>query len=283
MSKELIIVRHSERIDEVDANYWCKKVREIAPLTWRDTNSILNDPPITGNGVALANTAASSIKQFISAKDATSEVRVYTSKLIRSVQTAYQIALQLHVPLYVCTGLALTAAAVGEANGLFQFVTVEEIKDLCPGVEIICCDDSALDHHVPATHWLSAITAIANRDHTNIIVAHRETIRNLCTYRVKTPYCCIALVNYNPSEEVRAPSDDKTIPQLQEIKLPEEEGSAVDTVFEWDGVRTPRSNSFSTELSAHKLHTILDMHGSVIEEIHHSDCCTEFKPPKKKA
>jgi broad specificity phosphatase PhoE len=233
MSQELLLVRHSERLDEIDETGWRLMVN--SDRSKRDRYSLLNDPPITNNGVRIAKTAAQFVDKLVSEvvdPNSNLETRIYTSKLLRSVQTAHQIALKLNVPLYICSGLALTAQAVGDSDGKFEHLTVEEIQKFCPNVTVICCDDiNNADIYVPSDKWLSAITSIANRtQHFKIIVAHRETIRNFSAKRLNTPYCCIARVSYSPH------------------------------------IAATRS-----EYKAYKLHTIHDMHGSIIERIHHPE------------
>ncbi len=200
---EFLIVRHSERMDEVDYPGWQLIVE--SDITKRCRISLTCDPHLTQNGKEIAAAAAESVLENIKAtalrdnKDICN-VRIYTSKLIRSVQTAYHIALALNVPLYACSGLALTAAAVEKHRNIFEFLTIEDIQAHCPGVQVVCCDtpDSG-EYFVRSDNWLEAVAAIAERgQHINVIVAHRETIRNFCgKKRVKTPYCCFAKMRYD--------------------------------------------------------------------------------------
>ncbi len=50
------------------------------------------------------------------------------------MQTSYQLALQIGGPIYVSSGLALTAQAVAVSDGDFEFLSIEEIKEYCPGL-----------------------------------------------------------------------------------------------------------------------------------------------------
>ena len=186
--------------------------------------------------------------------------RIYSSRLRRCVQTAYEIAVRLKLPIYISSGLSLTAIAVKKRKGEFEFDTLQQIRDFCPGVEIVSCDsydyeiteevvvdinkkfnDSSEDkvnnnnssHHasiistellkckdsksnksdiiIPYDNWLTALSTIASYHHLSIIIAHRESIRNLIGYYVNTPYCCMSLFDYVLSEDKKSLSD---IPSL---------------------------------------------------------------------
>jgi hypothetical protein len=147
---------------------------------------------------------------------------LYSSKLIRCVQTAYEIALQLNIStITVSTGLALTAKAVEECrqknidNGPFIFSSIEEIRAMCPAVEVVDGDpfipssswDCAIRHIAAGTGTCTdidgtdATTDSAGSDEKKsvllgsavpVVVAHRETIRNMIGQYLRLPYCCIA-------------------------------------------------------------------------------------------
>jgi broad specificity phosphatase PhoE len=197
MSRSFIIVRHSERLDEVAPEEWLESLKRNR--SFRDRYSLENDTPITAAGAGIAADAAKTVKSIIatrlrngeSVKDLT--IRIYSSRLMRCVQTAYQIAQELDLPIHVSSGLALTAVAVGRRKTTFQFQSLEELSALCPGTELRCSDTTGSTHPVSSSHWLQALHDIASRDEINIVVAHRETIRNLIGERIRLPYCCIGL------------------------------------------------------------------------------------------
>jgi len=239
--EKLIVVRHSERLDEVDQRQWNKIVEKKFAHS-HDSHARFcfgSDPPITSNGVVLSRDAAATVLEIIKANpSAEKRVVLYSSKLLRCVQTCYEIATQLKLPMHVSTGLALTAAAVescvsakhGRSNS-FNFLSLEEIQAHCPRTTVHCCDDENSSHYIPMNHWRDAMNAVNehNRIHTphvkdneaicciNIVVAHRETIRNLLNRHLKLPYCCIAMFDIQHSDS--SESADETIPESLSTEL----------------------------------------------------------------
>lgn len=191
MSRSFLIVRHSERLDEVAPEEWVASLKDNKSN--RDRYSLENDTPITARGVTLASDAAKTVKTILSTRLRNSEslrdlnVRIYSSRLLRCVQTAYQIAQELDLPIHVSSGLSLTAVAVGRRKTTFQFQTLQELAAICPGTDLHCCDSEGSAVPVTRTHWKTALQDIAARDEINIIVAHRETIRNLVGERIRLP------------------------------------------------------------------------------------------------
>lgn len=221
MVNTVFIVRHSERVDESKiasekANWKTLVANDKSRRNKRDLKA---DPILTTRGLAIASETAKSIaiilenmklkanseNEIIAAPDLTSPIPasqamesasmiecVYTSRLRRCIETAYPIALELNVPLLVCTGLALTALAVEKRGTLFEFHNMEEIRSFCPGINVISCDDDVsggtavleksthgTPRLVPTENWLNALKSIAERHSVTVIVAHRESIRNL--------------------------------------------------------------------------------------------------------
>jgi hypothetical protein len=234
MVNTVFIVRHSERIDESknasEKADWKMLVEN--DKSQRNKSDLQADPILTTRGLEIASETAKSIAvilenmklkdynetQITAAPDlpslaAESIVRkpaiecVYTSRLRRCIETAYPIALELNVPLLVCTGLALTALAVERRRGLFEFHSMKEISSFCPGVNVISCDNDVCRGFLetlcccsnssnssgselkksaggtpslaPTESWFDALTNIAVRHPVTVIVAHRESIRNL--------------------------------------------------------------------------------------------------------
>jgi hypothetical protein len=127
---DLIIVRHSERIDEVDPEAWFETASSKLKkgMNTHTQNSIFNDPFLTENGIKLAYQTAKTLKKSL--VNNKKEIVLYTSKLTRCVQTAHMIAMELNLPLHVSSGLALTAKAVADSNGNFVFKTIEELTQV---------------------------------------------------------------------------------------------------------------------------------------------------------
>lgn len=236
MVNTIFIVRHSERIDEskVAGEKAAWKTFVENDTSTRNKRDLQADPVLTRGGIAIALETAKSIAIILermilkegskiqttaaadlpnSTHDSTSTTCasliecIYTSRLRRCVETAYPIALELNVPLVVCTGLALTALAVERRKGLFEFHSMEDIRNFCPGVDVISCDSDVNRRHqetlccscsrsssskyddtsggtacvFPTDSWFNALTNIAVRHPVTVIVAHRESIRNLAS------------------------------------------------------------------------------------------------------
>ena len=92
--------------------------------------------------------------------------------------------------MFVSTGLALTAEAVRSSNGKFEFLTVEEIQADCPLVRVIDADEL-----ISPSCWLRCLEDIGSQSKVSVVVAHRETIRNLARRHFSTPYCCMGIVS----------------------------------------------------------------------------------------
>lgn len=223
MTDEFIIVRHSERLDEVDEIGWKRSLRNNSSL--RCKYSLQNDPPITQNGVALAADAGRTIKELIQyikeKRHPETKVRIYSSKLLRCVQTAYQIALEVNEPVHLAAGLAYTAIALSRLRdkSKFEFLSINEMKRHCPDVEFVCCDHPTSALHVSTSSWDSAISSIVKRNEINIIVAHRETIRNLIGERFKLPYCSIGIFRLDQKEDR---------PSVQPVRIMDKDGKILE-------------------------------------------------------
>ena len=134
--------------------------------------------------------------------------RVYTSRLQRSVSTAYPLALELGVPLIVSSALSKTAAAVEIAEwdlSPFLFQTLENLRELCPGVDVIDGDQMGSAPQLvyePKGHWSDPLKNIAMTDPISIVVAHRETIKNVMKKKFRVSYCAIGDFNFVPESEI---------------------------------------------------------------------------------
>lgn len=192
----LIIVRHGERADEASPQEWydfvCSTYASEEIRYFR-----LNDPPLTRNGELQASNAAETLSGYI-ASHCLPVTHVFCSRLTRCIQTAYPIAKRLNLPLVVCSGLALTAAAVERCQRKkkkFQFISIDEIRRLCPDVQVFDGDEAndAMSK-IPHNTWKDPISFLESTFSTSLIVAHRETIRNLSGIYQNIPYCAFALI-----------------------------------------------------------------------------------------
>jgi broad specificity phosphatase PhoE len=197
--RRLVVLRHSERIDEVDLPLWIQMVNEeFKRNNNRNIDDFESDPLITENGKYIASDAGQTLVTDIFSNDNFENLRfIYCSKLRRCIETAYEVSKVfaskgLNIPILVSRGLALTAAAVNRKPSTFEFCDIEDIRQFCPGVEIIDCDNEGTDYFIPSDNWLVAITHIVNRNEFSFVVAHRETVRNIAGLYQKLPYCCIA-------------------------------------------------------------------------------------------
>ncbi len=236
------------------------------------------DTPITRQGVRIAKTAAKSLRRLLEdyhqqahsanveeigdeniiTANNTLKIRLYSSRLQRCIQTAYVIARKCNIKtIYIATGLALTAQAVEEIGGdKFDFLSFQEIGNLCHDMKIIDCDNGRVyygpsfmgtteevrversEHTICSNQWLYAFRDIIHHpveDEMNtykVVVIHRETIRNLLPFydRCRLPYCAIGYCDVgkvnNPGDdmEVRDAMRRKTYPLiLQRIFKPDGE------------------------------------------------------------
>jgi hypothetical protein len=188
----LIVVRHSERLDEVDEGAWKKM---LAKSSGRKTAK--DDPVISPErGERFALDMAKTLKEILPRMAPDVRPVLYSSKLLRAVQTAAFVAKELNLPVRLSAGLATIIPAVKKAAGSFEFASIDEMRSLCPGVEFIDCDQQG-GNFVPPSHWKDATASIVET-HVNelpIIIAHRESVRKLAGEFKQTPYCCLGLFN----------------------------------------------------------------------------------------
>ena len=199
----LIVVRHSERLDEANESAW---KRIVATHSGRKT--FKNDPILSPvKGPKFAQEAAITIKKMLEVDRTGREIVIYSSRMLRAVQTASIICKELNLPLHLSGGLAHVIPAVKNCIGDFEFADVEEINQYCSGVDIVNCDDHRSPHYIPHRSWRNAVQTIVLRSPTvlNIIVGHRETVRKLAGAHLQTPYCCLGMFKVNREDLAGAP------------------------------------------------------------------------------
>lgn len=159
----LYVIRHGERLDEIDPLSWVQQVDEMYSkarrnsVTLRSKHCAFADAPLTPNGVTMAQDMAISFKKKLDDDGVVaSELKcIYSSRLLRAVQTAYEVARVLELPLVISAHLSCTAQAVtsyhnekvhacehGAKHGWegFEFLSMSELASHCPGVQLYSHD-----------------------------------------------------------------------------------------------------------------------------------------------
>jgi hypothetical protein len=217
--KKIIVIRHGERIDETDPTYWMNYCKENYDSKTVEFEYRINDPYLTEEGCQQAQEVAESLFKEI-ASDQLDEIPfIYCSKLVRSVQTAYYIAMKLSKPIVLSKGFAMTAAAVEDIGDEFQFLPLTKLQELCPGVEFID-GDVEVAHSIPSQSWIHPIHHVVGNHEFSLVVAHRESIRNLAKTRLRTPYCCYGVFH--------VPSHCRILEHIELTKLARRSGEEID-------------------------------------------------------
>lgn len=198
--RRMVVLRHGERADEVDARSWAKEAHlEAAGSAKRRVDHVFADPPLTSRGFEQAQRAAETIAQLLDSEGVAID-RIYCSRLRRTVQTAGVVARHLNkhhrsgersdaMPVIVSSGLAASSAVVQKLLTSFQFISFDVLQEVA-GHDVQLLDgDSFLP---PALHWRPPLEEVAQREHVSLVIAHRESIRFLTESSFSTPYCCIA-------------------------------------------------------------------------------------------
>lgn len=191
----LIAVRHGERLDKADEALWKSIVAE-ANLTGPSALYFSQDPPLTATGINQAQEMARNVLTEISRIQ--KPVHIYSSRLLRSVGTAVEIAKLTNSPVFLSTGVSMVIPEVLRANGRFVFKSVSELTTKFPGVTFIDCDEAG-PNSISSSSWSKAFKTITNHDDVlNIIVGHGETLKSLVGSKVQTPYCCYGSFHRKP-------------------------------------------------------------------------------------
>jgi hypothetical protein len=272
-SGSVVVIRHGERSDEVSGHWHedCKKRYRHCKKTF---HSRVNDPPLTENGKLQAREVARTLKRELCNAQEMPRV-IFSSKLIRSLMTAYEIAKELALPICVSRGFSLTAAAVKKHGKDFIFVSIEELQELCPGVDLIDGDCGIFDTpleieiesmaaaemdiitntdnvnvnvdnntnscssssrsssstpkrprslsderriYLPDQSWAHSLHFLSNWKYS-LVVAHRESIRDLARQYLPVPYCCYAVFSYRTTTKENGSfiTDLVRTPRLQSL------------------------------------------------------------------
>lgn len=201
-ASEVLLVRHGERLDEVNKHEWNRARRHLSKA-YRDRQrcdySDLHDPHLSARGIAQATEAANTVFAIAAHKGMTVDC-VYSSRLTRAIQTAHQIALKFQVPIVVSALLAKSAAAVAKKVDKFDFLTMQELQHFAPGVTLI--EDT---NHICSADWDHyLVSQIASKRALSVVVAHRESFRDLSVelqrQHNRIPYCGIGSFHLNESK-----------------------------------------------------------------------------------
>jgi broad specificity phosphatase PhoE len=222
----VVVIRHGERVDEVKhlRAEWLASCKDQFGHCRETFYCRVNDPPLTENGKLQAKEVANTLKGELLNSMETPQI-IFSSKLTRSLMTAYEIAKELGLPICVSRGFAMTASAVAKKGAAFAFLSFEEMQDLCPGVLLIDGDmdifhppqqrasartsrktrsqsDNGL-HHIPDKTWQQSLEFLSDNWRHSIVVAHRESIRNLSGMRrLRTPFYSFGIFNYQTRSSV---------------------------------------------------------------------------------
>lgn len=183
------VVRHGERVDETEeARVWYDT---IDPERWFD-------PPLTEAGREQARRAA---RRLADTHERVGFEAIYVSPLLRTLQTAEEMAKLLKLKVVVVPGLCECAAAVRRRGlrAMPLLLTEEEIRHECPDI----ADLTILPLH-PETYQPTLESLCSTGGARDVlVVTHREGIRDLIRLiegrgkrRARTPYCCVAVFGY---------------------------------------------------------------------------------------
>lgn len=197
-------MRHGERVDEVSG-----PVRSA----WAGSTAVQEgryyDSPLTKHGHIQASMAGIYLSRLPFNQEGTTADgkgcsplfdRVYTSPLIRAVQTAACVSQALGgLPLQIVPGLcACTAGLVRTGYENTVLMTDADIADAFPEVQLIPRDPSAPTTFHGAQEWL------ATRPYRRVLaVGHREGTKAMAGRSVPTPHCCIGIFEVNEAKSYR--------------------------------------------------------------------------------
>jgi len=154
------MVRHGERLDEVPGNDWFNVCGDL----W-------HDPPLTELGKFQAKEAGT---QLLLSPHYSEWSVIYSSPLLRTVQTAYEMSKVMNRPIQILYGLGECAAAV--RAGQRQFRSIEELTKFCPHLKLVDGDH----HSFHREQFIASLTRIGTSHGTKFLcVTHREGIREL--------------------------------------------------------------------------------------------------------
>mmetsp|Transcript_4454 Transcript_4454/g.17529 ORF Transcript_4454/g.17529 Transcript_4454/m.17529 type:complete len:302 (-) Transcript_4454:98-1003(-) len=179
----VILVRHGERVDEVDRS-WTRQ----NPTRWFN-------PPLTRTGVEQAKQAGATVNSLLVASAAQQPFVVLASPLERALRTAVEVCRATGRPLALAPGLASCAAAARKAGGAarLRLASTEDVAQRFPELEVVEAPEAILAAEDDFYATMAAVVELG-RDlgEPVVCVAHREAIRGLAEAKVPSPYACVA-------------------------------------------------------------------------------------------
>ena len=194
----LFIVRHGERLDEMDEDLWRREI--AADTSGRDKHHLAQDPPLTASGSHMASDAVRSLRSMIA--PGVRFTGIHCSRMRRCIQTAIPFALEYGIPILLSKDLSLSAIGVYKAvntGGHYDYCSIDEIQSFSPPqVRYVELPSSPSSHGKPAD-WRQTVLRVATENEVALVVAHRETIREFLNTpsKMKIPYCSISKFEFN--------------------------------------------------------------------------------------
>lgn len=197
----LIVVRHGERIDEVDRQEW-RRIR---------TQETQHDPPLTAAGWEQAKAAGKKVDALLPYDGVT----VYSSPTSRTLSTASAIVSNINgkatsvVPVY-----ALNCCAAAQDSGVAKAFPKGEpdIESVMQGVPLSCWPplgdadqvDRCQSHAGGFVELVKSLASTHSENDVLVLVTHREGIWEMCHKvggKMKSGYCNISLYSYDAASQ----------------------------------------------------------------------------------
>jgi len=211
------VVRHGERIDEVDSQQW-HRIR---------TQETRYDPPLTGNGWDQATIAGRKVRTLLSQEGG--PVSVYSSPTVRTLSTASAIVSCLRqnqapsvTPIYM-----LNCCAAAQRYGVSKaFPQGQPAADVMRDVALSCWPPLGDPDRVDKDQgmgggFVESVKGLASTHadgDTIVLITHREGIWQLIRHvkgEFKSSYCNITLYTYDSAKRSLSGSDRCVPPKLK--------------------------------------------------------------------
>jgi broad specificity phosphatase PhoE len=178
------------------------------------------DPPLTDTGKQQAVNSAERLKSFVDFSQGTSFEKVYSSPLVRCLQTSAGFSQVLGLPIVPVPGLSACTAAYKRHGQECTVIPFAEAQTICPEAEVEPYDEAITEGFAASVERLAAAAAKEGK-RCILVVTHREGLRDTSKRTedpfVRTPYCCVALFRFGMSREGRTIKVVATPEQLTNI------------------------------------------------------------------